>query len=130
METLCDLLDEASEILPGRDRADGAGEHVVEEKGGDGKLGETAAHGRLDYAVNTTADEHGAGFDIKRSDGGAEQHHRKNEPGSALAYDLLRIAGDVVGGRCQVGEDDGGGAPEGDEGQHHRGGDEDLYCRF
>src|SRR5580704_1821304 len=124
------VLDKACEVLTGGDGADGAGEHVVEKQGGDGKLGEASTHGFFDHAVDSAADEHAARFDIERPHAVAEQHHRENEPGSALTDDLFGVAAGVVSGRCEVGEDDGGCPPERDEGQHHRSGDEDLYGRF
>src|SRR5580700_109534 len=130
VEVEAHVFDEAGEVLAGGDGADGAGEHVVEEQGRDGKLGQGAAHGFLDDAVDAAADEHAAGFDIKRPHAIAEQHDRENEPGSAPADYVLCIAASVVSGGCEVGKDDGGSPPEGDEGQHHRGGDEDFYGGF
>ncbi len=124
------VFDEAREILACGDGADRAGQHVIEEQGRDGELGQSAAHGLFDYAVNAAAHEHAARFDIERAHGITEQHDRENEPGSALADDFFGVAAGVVSGGCEVGENDGGGAPEGDEGQHHRGGDEDFYGRF
>ena len=124
------VFDEAREVLAGGDGADGAGQDVVEEQGRDGELGQRAAHGLLDHAVDAAAHEHAARFDVERPHGIAEQHDREDEPGSALADDLFGVAAGVVSGGCEVGENDGGGPPEGDEGQHHRGGDEDLYGRF
>ena len=84
----------------------------------------------FDYPVHAPANEHGAGLDVERPHRVAEQHHRQDEPGSTFADDLLGIATGVVGGGSQVGKDDRRRPPEGDEGQHHRGGDEDLYGRL
>ena len=124
------VLDEARQILARGDGADGASQNVVEEQGGDRELGESSAHGLFDDAVNTAAHEHAAGLDVQRPHGVAEQHDRKDEPGRALADDILGVAAGVISGRGQVGQNDGGSAPERNEGQHHRSGDEDLYYRF
>ena len=124
---LADIFDEARQILPGRNGADGAGEHVVEQQRGHRKLGQRAAHGFLDYAVHAAAHEHAAGLDIESAHAVAEQHHRQNEPGGALADDLLGVTAGVISRRSKVGKDNGGRPPERDEGQHHRGGDEHLY---
>ena len=121
------VLDEACQVLPGGNGADGAGQHIVEKQRRDRKLGQRSAHGFFDHAVNAAADEHAAGFDIERPHRIAEQHDAENEPGSAFADDFLGVAAGVISGRCQVRQDDGGGPPEGNEGQHHRGGDEDFY---
>ena len=125
-----DVFDEARQVLASGDGADGAGQHIIEEQGGDGELGQASAHGFLDYAVDAATNEHAAGFNVERPDGIAEQHDGENEPGSALADDFLGVAAGIIGGRCEVRENDGGSPPEGDEAQHHRSGDEDLYGRF
>src|SRR5580693_5059109 len=106
------VFDEAGQILASGNGADGAGQHVVEQQGRDGELGQASAHGFLDHAVDAAADEHAARFDIERPHAVAEQHHAENEPGSALADDFLGVASGVVSGGCQVGKDDGGGSPE------------------
>ncbi len=124
------VLNKPGKILSGDHRADRSGEHVIEEQGRDREFSKRPAHGFLDHAVNTAADKHAARFDVERSHRIAEQHNSENEPGSALADDLFGIASGVVGGRCEVRQHDGGSAPEGDEGQHHRGSDEDPYGRF
>ena len=124
------ILDKPREVLPGRNRADRAGQDVVEQQGRDRELGQGSPHGFFDDAIDAAAHEHAAGFNVKRPHGVAEQHDRENEPRCALADDFLGVAAGVIGGGCQVGQNDRRGAPERDEGQHHRSGDEDLYCRF
>ena len=124
-----DVFDKTRQILPRRNRADGTGQHVVEEQGGNRNLGQSPAHGFFDHAVHPAAHKHAAGFDIQRPHRIAEQHDRKDEPGCALADDFLGIAAGVIGGGSQVGQHDRCRPPEGDECQHHRGGDEDFDRR-
>ena len=117
---------EAREVLSGGDRADRAGQDVVEQQRRDRELGQRAAHRLLDHAVHAAAHEHGAGLDVEGAHRVAEEHDRQHEPGRALADDLFGVAAHVVGRRRQIAQHDGRSPPEGDEGQHHRGGDEDL----
>ena len=50
--------------------------------------------------------------------------------GAALPMALLGDAADVVGGRGQIAQHDGGGPPEGNERQHDGGGDDHFdRCR-
>ena len=120
------VLDQARQVLAGGNRADGAGQHIVEKQRGNGNLGQRPAHRLLDHAVHAAAREHAARLDIKSTDGIAEQHDRENEPGGALADDFFGIAAGIVGGRSEIGKDNGRCAPEGNERQHHRGGDKHL----
>ena len=62
------LVEKADDVLPGRDAADGAGQDVVEHEGRNAELGERAAHGLFDDAVNAATDEHAATFDVDRAD--------------------------------------------------------------
>ncbi len=125
-----DVFDKAGEVLPGNDCADRSSQYVIEKQSRDGKLGQRPAHCLFHYAVDAAAGEHAARFDIERSNGVAEQHDREDEPRGTLADDLLGVTSGVVRRGSQVGENDGGRAPERNEGQHHRGGDEDLYGWF
>src|SRR5450631_1373737 len=124
------VLDKPRQVLPRRNRADGTRQDVVEQQGRDRELGQGPAHGLFDDAVDAAPHEHAAGLDVESPNGVAEQHDREYEPGSALADDLLGVAAGVVGRRGQIRQNNRGRAPERDEGQHHRRGNEDLYCRF
>ena len=124
------VLNKARQVLACDHRADRTSQNVIEEQRRNRELGESPSHGLFDDAVNAAAHEHAARLDVQSTDGIAEQHDREDEPGCALADHLLSIAARVIGGGGQVRQNDGGGAPERNEGQHHRGGDEDLYCRF
>src|SRR5437763_13778849 len=130
MEKLSNLLDEPAEVLPRRHSADRPGEHIVEQQRRNRKLCQTTTHGGLHHPVDPAPDEHGTGLYIERAYRSAEQHYGQDEPRSALTNYLLSITGHIIGRRGQVGKNDGGSTPERDEGQHHRGGDEDPYCRF
>lgn len=61
------------------------------------------------------AHKHAAGLDIDGADGVTEQHDRENEPGGTLADNFFGVAPGIVGGGSEIGKDNGGGAPEGDE---------------
>ena len=126
MQVLADIFDKTRQILARRDRADRAGENVVKQQRRDGEFRQRAPHGFLDHAIHAAPHEHGARFDVKRPHSIAEQHDGENEPGGALANHFLGIAAGVIGRGGQIGKNDRGGAPEGDERQHHRGGDEHL----
>ena len=120
------VVEKSGDVLAGRYRADGAGEDVVEQKGGNRQLGQGPTHGLLDYTVDAPADEHGARLDVDGPDRVAEKHDSENEPGSAFADHFFRVTAHVVRRRGEVGQDNGCGPPEGNESQHHRGGDEDF----
>ena len=122
------ILDETRQVLARRNCADRAGKHIVEQQRRNRKLSQRSAHRLFDYAINAAANEHAAGLDIQSPDAVAEQHHRENEPGSALADDFLSVAASVISRRGKVGKDNRCGPPERDECQHHRSGDEDLDC--
>ena len=117
---------EPHEILAGGNGADGPGQDIVKQQRRNRELGQGAAHRLFDYAVHSSAHEHGAGLDVDGAHGVAEQHDRQHKPWSTFANDFFGITTHVVSRGGQVGKDDGGGAPKGDEGQHHRRGNEDL----
>src|SRR5207247_1561507 len=71
----------------------------------------------LDDAVYAAAGEHGAALDVDGADGVGEEHHAEDEPGGGLADGLFADAADVIDGAGHVIEDNGGGAPEADEGE-------------
>ena len=106
---------------PGRHAGDRAGEDVIEHQRRDAELGEAAAQGLLDHAVNAAAGEHGAALHVDRAHREAEQHDAEDEPGGGGAYSLLGDAAGIKGRGAQVIENDGGSAPKGDEREHHRG---------
>ena len=114
------LIDEAGGIQAGAHGADGAGEHVVEHEGGHRELGEGAAHGFVHHLVHAAAHEHGTAFDVDGAHGVGEQHDGQDEPRRGLSHGRFGDAAHIVGGRSQIAQHDGGGAPEGDERQHYR----------
>src|SRR5580692_8375793 len=87
------FVDEASNVLPGGNTGDGAGEDVVEHQRGYAEFGEAAAERFLDHAVNAAAGEHGTAFDVHGAHGEAEQHDAENEPRGCRAY---RLFGDAA----------------------------------
>src|SRR5882757_10561047 len=89
-----DFVDEAGDVLAGRDAGNGAGEDVLEHQGGDAEFGEGAAEGFFDYAVDAAADEHGTAFDVDGADSEGEEHDRDDEPGGGFADSLF---GDAAG---------------------------------
>src|SRR5205814_471890 len=120
------LVEKAAEILARGDTADRAGEDVIEHQGGNGEFGQAAAEGLFDGAIDATADEHAATFDIHRTDGVREKHDGENEPGSSLADEALCFAAGVIGGRSEVIENDCSGLPERNEGEKSGCGDYDA----
>ena len=92
-------------------------------------LREGVAHRLPDHTIDTAAHKHAAGFDVDGTHGVAEQHDCEDEPGGSLADDLLGVSIRVEGGRSEIGKDDGGGAPEGDEAENHRRRDEHRNLR-
>ena len=124
MQRLGDIVQQAPQILPRADRADGAGENVVDHQRGDGKLGDGGSDAVAHHDVHAAAHEHAAAFHVHGAHGVAEQHHAQHHPGRGFADGLLGDAADVVHGGGQVVQHDGGGLPEGDEGQRDGGGDD------
>src|SRR4029453_4895849 len=106
--------------------ADRAGQDVVEDQGGHGELGGSGAERLADDAVDAAADENRATLDVPHPDGEREQQHGEDEPRGGRADGLLDDAADVVGGAGEVAQDDGGGAPVRDEGEHHAADDHHL----
>ena len=121
-----DLVEQADDVLAGGHAGDRAGEDVIEHQGGDAELGERAAERLFDDFVDAAAHEHRAAFDVDGAHREREKHDADDEPGCGLADSLLSDAAGVEGGGGEVIEYDGGRAPEGDEGQHHRRGDDDA----
>ena len=58
-----------------------------------GQLGERAAQGFLDHAINAAAREHAAAFHVHRAHRKAEQHDAENEPRGRRAH---RLFGDAA----------------------------------
>ena len=123
------LGEEPDDVLPRRDSRDRPGQDVIEHQRRHGEFCQAAAQGFLDDAVDAAAGEHRARFDVDRPHRVGKEHHRQDEPGSGLPHRLLGDAAYVEGRGAQVAEDDGPRPPERDEGQHHRGGDDDLDAR-
>ena len=115
------VVDQAGDVLAGGNAGDWAGQNVIEHQGGDAELGESAAERFFDDAIDAAAHEHGAAFDVDGADGEGEEHDAENKPGSAFADGLFGDASGVEGGRAKIVENDGGGSPIGDKGEHHRG---------
>ena len=124
-----EVVDQADDVLTGRDGADRSGQDVVEEQRRDRQPGEAAAHRLLDDAVDAAAHEHGAAFDVDAAHRVAEEHHGQDEPGGRLADLRLDDAADVIGRAGQVAEDDGRRSPERDEREHHARDDQHLAGR-
>src|SRR5271166_1182535 len=115
------VVDQARDVLPRGNAGDRTSQYVIEHQGGDAELGEGAAEGFLDHTIDAAPHEHRAAFHVDGSDREGKQHNAQHEPGRALANRLFGDAAGVKGGRTQVVENDGGGSPVGDEGEHHRG---------
>ncbi len=111
------LVEKATEILAGRDAADGAREDIVKHQSGNGKFCETAAERLFNGAIDATADEHAAALDVHRADGVRKDHDGENEPRRGLADVPFRFAAGVVSGRSKVVKDDCRGFPKRNEGQ-------------
>ena len=120
------FTDEPGEILARSHAADGAGENVIEHQSGYAEFGERAAESALDGAIHAAADEHAATFHVHRAHGIRKNHDGQDEPGSGFADVGFGFTARVVGGRCQVVQNDGGGAPERDECQEGRGRNNDT----
>ena len=58
------VVEQADDVLAGRDAADRAGQDVVEQQRRDRQPGQPAAHRLLDDAVHAAAHEHGAALDV------------------------------------------------------------------
>ena len=117
---------EAHDVLARGDAADWPCEDVIEHQGGDGEFREESAHRFLDDAIDSAADEEGGAFDVDGADGIAEDHDGEDEPGRRRADGSFDDAADVVCRAGEIAEDDGGGLPVGDEGEHHAADDDDL----
>ena len=101
-------------------------EHIVEHQGGHRELGQRPTHGFVDHFVHAAAHKHGTALDVDGAHRIREQHDRQDEPGGGFADGGFRDAADVVGARGKIAQHNGGGAPERNKGQHHRGRDDDL----
>src|ERR1035438_4244599 len=115
------VVDETRDVLSGGNARDRPGQDVIEHQRGNAELGERASERFFDDAVDAAAHEHGAAFDVDGAHGEGEQHHPQDEPGRALSNGLFGNASGVEGGRAQIVENDGGGSPIRDKGEHHRG---------
>ncbi len=120
------VIDQPGDVLAGGNARDGAGQDVVEHQGGDADLGQGSAQSFLDHAVDAAADEHGAALHVDGSHREGEQHDPQDEPRGRFPDGLLGDAGGIERRGAEVIQDDGGGSPVGDEGEHHRGRDYDA----
>ena len=121
-----EFVDDADQILPSRNAADWAGQHVVEHQSRNREFGKRSAEGFLDHAVHAAAHEHAAAFDVNRAHGVREQHDAQDEPRCGFADELLSFTAGVIGRRRQVVEYDSRGTPERNEGKHRRSSDKYL----
>ena len=126
VQTAKQLVQESRQVLARGDAADGPGQNVIEHQRGDGKFRQRAAHGLLDHAIDATANEHAATFDIHGSHGIREQHDGQDEPGRGFSNGLLGDGACVERGRAKIVEYNGGRPPKGDERQHGGRGNYDL----
>ena len=83
--TISSSFEQADDVLTGGHAGDRAGEDVVEHQGGDAELGEGAAEGLLDDAVDAAAGEHGTALDVDGAHREGEEHDAEDEPGGGLA---------------------------------------------
>ena len=120
------LVDQSGNVLPSGNPGDRASKNVIEHQRRDAYLGQRGTKRFFHDAVHAAAHEHGAAFDVHRADAEREQHHSQHEPRRRLAHRLFRGRGRVKRRRAHVIEHDGGGAPPGNEGQHHRAGDDNA----
>ena len=126
MGVLQQFVGDPGQILSCGDAADWPGKDVVEHQCGNRELGQGAAQGFLDHAVHAAAHEHTAALDVDRANRIAEQHDGEDEPGSGLADEVLCFTARVIRRGSQVVQDDRGGTPVGNEGQHGRRSHNDL----
>ena len=124
------VVQEADEVLAGRDAADRTGQDVVEQECRHRQPRQPAAHRLLDDAIHAAAHEHGAALDVDAAHAVAEEHHPQDEPGSGLADLRLDDPADVVGRAGQVAKHQGRRPPERDEREHHAGDDQHLSGRW
>ena len=88
------LVHQAGDVLSGRHARDWSREDVVEHQRRNAYLREVAAQSFFHHAVNASAREHRATFDVDGSHGEAEQHDAEDEPWRSRAYCLF---GDTAG---------------------------------
>jgi len=124
------LCNEADDILPCRNTRNRPRQDVVEHQGGDRKFGESPAHGLFDDAIDSAARKHPARFDIDGPYGIRKEHHTEDEPRGRTSDRMLGDAAGVESRRTEIVEDDGGSAPEGNEGEHYRCDDDYLRRSF
>jgi hypothetical protein len=106
---------------PGGNAGDRTGQDVIEHQGGNAEFGEGAAESFFHDAIDAAPHEHGATLHIDGADSEGEQHDAQNKPWGAFADGLFGDASGVESGRAEIVENDGGGSPVGDKGEHHRG---------
>ena len=75
---------QADDVLPRRDTADRAREHVVEQQRRDGRLGREPAERFFHDPIDAAANEQRAAFDVDRPHAVAEQQDAQNKPGRRL----------------------------------------------
>ena len=107
-----DFVHEADNVLAGGHTGNGASEDVVEHQRRDAELGERAAQGFLDHAVDAATHEHRAAFDVDGADRERKKHDADDEPGGRLSDRLLGNAAGVERRGRQVVENNSRGAPD------------------
>ena len=115
------VVDQASDVLSRGYAGDRPGKDVIEHQGRDTELGERAAESFFNDPIDAAPHKHRAAFHVNGADRESEQHDAQNKPRGALANCLFRDATGIERRRTEIVENDGGGSPVGDEGEHHRG---------
>jgi len=102
VEVYRNVVQKADKVLAGNHRAQRARKYIVEQQCRYRKLGQRPTHGAPHHAIHAAAHEHAGGLDIQHANAVREQHDRENEPGRALANDLLGVAAHVISRRAKV----------------------------
>ena len=113
------VIQQADDVLPGRDGAARAGQDVVKQERRDRQPGQPTPHRLLDDAVHPPAHEHGGALDVDAAHRIAKEHHGQDKPRRRLADLRLDDASDVIGCARKIAQHDCRRAPEGDEREHH-----------
>ena len=95
------FIDQTCEIQTGTDAADGARQHIIKHKRGDGKLRQRPPESFVHNTVHASANEHAAAFDINCAHGIGKKHDTQNEPWRRFSDKPFGKTAGVVGGRRQ-----------------------------
>ena len=89
------LGEKPHDVLACHDPGNRASQDVIEQQGRDRELGQGAAQGFFDDAIDPAPRKHRARFDIDGAHGIREEHHPKDKPRRGTADGLLRDAPDI-----------------------------------